>query len=219
MAEVIVALRVISSIISCIEMSVKVADRLDYYLSRTKSPPQIFITLHDTIPLLITTFEQIRDACDNGRLDEESQKRLAKTVDGCVRLTTLLENYLTECLPEPRDSFAQKTKKALKSIRSEKSIGEIQRTLETYKSTLTLYFTHLTAMGASEQNMTAMGSTEQNMPEVLAHGKFFEIPAMNVQYFVGRKHLLERLKGHLEYPEQEKDPFNNEVVILLGMGG
>ena len=39
MAEVIIALGVISSVISCIEMSIKVSDRLDYYLSRTKSPP------------------------------------------------------------------------------------------------------------------------------------------------------------------------------------
>ena len=40
MAEAIIVLGVISSVISCIEMSLKVSDRLDYYLSRTKSPPQ-----------------------------------------------------------------------------------------------------------------------------------------------------------------------------------
>ncbi|CAF9938023.1 MAG: hypothetical protein HETSPECPRED_000744 [Heterodermia speciosa] len=113
-------------------MSIKVSDRLDYYLSRTKSPPQIFLTLHDTIPLLIETFENIKGACEDGYLDQESQKRLSKTVDGCVRLTNLLEKYLDECLPAPDDTFSQKTKKAIKSIRSEKTIGEIQRTLETY---------------------------------------------------------------------------------------
>ena len=134
MAEVIIALGVISSVISCIEMGSKIANRLDYYLSRTKSPPQIFLTLHDTIPLLITTFEDIRDACDDGRLDVESQKRLSKTVEGCHRLVTILEDYLNECLPAEGDTFVQKTKKALKSIRSEKAIGEIQRTLETYVS-------------------------------------------------------------------------------------
>ncbi len=132
MAEVIIALGVISSVISCIEMGAKVADRLGYYLSRTKSPPQIFITLHDTIPLLITTFEEIRDACDDGRLDAKAQKRLTKTVEGCYRLVTILEEFLNECLPAEGDSFSQKTKKAIKSIRAEKTIGEIQRTLETY---------------------------------------------------------------------------------------
>lgn len=62
MAEVIIVLGVISSIISCIDMGSKVTDRLDYYLSRTKSPPRHFVTLHDTLPLLISTFEQVKDA-------------------------------------------------------------------------------------------------------------------------------------------------------------
>ncbi len=74
-------------------------------------------------------------------------------MDGCVRLTTLLEEYLNECLPAQGDSFAQKTKKAIRSIRTEKAIGEIQRTLETYKSTLTLYFSHLTVMATSDSSL------------------------------------------------------------------
>ena len=81
---------------------------------------------------MIETFENIKAACEAGYLDEESQKRLSKTVDGCVRLTAQLETFLDECLPSPDDTFTQKTKKAIKSIRSEKAIGEIQRTLETY---------------------------------------------------------------------------------------
>ena len=132
MAEVIIALGVISSVICCIDMGSKVADRLDYYLSRTKSPPQIFVTLYDTIPLLITTFEQVKDASDDGALDFESQRCLIKTVKGCRRLLTVLEDYLQKCLPAEEDSFAQKTMKAIKSIRSEKAIGDIQRNLEAY---------------------------------------------------------------------------------------
>lgn len=132
MAEAIIALGVISSIISCIDMGSKIAGRLEYYFSRTKSPPQIFVTLYDTLPLLITTFEQVKDACDDGALDLESQKRLTKTVEGCHRLVTVLEDYLQGCLPAEGDSFAQKTMKAIKSIRSEKAIGDIQRNLEAY---------------------------------------------------------------------------------------
>lgn len=132
MAEIIIGLSVISSVITCIEMGSKVADRLEYYLSTTKSPPQYFVTLHDTLPLLIATFEQVKDACDDGALDFESQKRLTKTVEGCRRLVTILENYLQECLPAEGDSFAQKARKVVKSIRSEKAIGDIQRNLEAY---------------------------------------------------------------------------------------
>lgn len=86
-AEAIIALGVISSIVSCIEMSFKVADRLEYYLSRTKQPPQIFRTLYDQLPLLIQTFEEIKTACEKEKISTEQQKSLLKTVQGCVRLT------------------------------------------------------------------------------------------------------------------------------------
>ena len=59
--EAIIALGVVST---CIDLSFKVADRLGYYLSRTKQPPQTFRTLHDQLPLLIQTFEEIKTACE-----------------------------------------------------------------------------------------------------------------------------------------------------------
>lgn len=102
-------------------MGSKIANRLQYYLSRTKPPPRIFVTMHDTIPLLVTTFEEVKDACNDGNLDSESQKRLTKNVEGCHRFVAALEDYLQECLPVEGCSFAQKKKKA---------ICEIQRNLE-----------------------------------------------------------------------------------------
>ena len=109
-------------------MGSKVVDQLDYYLSTQ----QTFLTLNDTLPLLIGTLEQVKDACVNGALDFESQDRLAKTVEGCRRLVTLLEDHLQDRLPIEGGSLARKTKKAIKSKCSENAIGEIQRNLEAY---------------------------------------------------------------------------------------
>ena len=200
-AEAIIAIGVISSIISCIEMTLKVADRLEYYLSRTKEPPQIFRTLYDQLPLLIQTFEEIKIACEKEKISTEQQKSLLKTVQGCVRLTTLLEAQLEECLPLPDDSLLIKGKKAIKSIKAERNIAEIQRILETYKSTLTLYFSHL----------TIMASSGQGLPAVTAGTKFYEVPAMRVNHFVGRKYLLDRIQGFFKE--------GASVVVLVGMGG
>ena len=199
--EAIIALGVVSSIITCIEMSYKVVDRLGYYLSRTKQPPQIFRTLHDQLPLLIQTFEEIKTACEKQKISVEQQKSLLKTVQGCVRLTNALEANLEECLPLPDDSFLIKGKKAIKSIKAEKNIAEFQRILETYKSTLTLYFSHL----------TVMASSDQSLPAVAAESKFYEIPAIRVNHFVGRKYLLDRI--HKFFKEGAL------VVVLIGMGG
>ncbi|KAL8910847.1 MAG: hypothetical protein Q9171_003885 [Xanthocarpia ochracea] len=170
MAEVIIALGVISSVICCIDMGSKVADRLEYYLSRTKSPPQIFVTLCDTIPLLTTTFVQVKDACDNGALDLESQKRLTKTVEGCRRLVTALEDHLQECLPAEGDSFAQKTMKAIKSIRSEKAIGDIQRNLEArQRATHSVFWVDATNSGTAYRSF-------ENIASKLAPGANYPTP-------------------------------------------
>jgi len=98
-----------------------------------------------------------------------------KTVHGCVRLIKLLEAQLEERLPILDGSSMVKGRKALKSIKTEKYTVEIQRILDTYKSTLTLYFSHLTAMAGSYQILSAAG----------ADSKFYEVPAMGVNHFIG----------------------------------
>ena len=63
----------------------KVADRLEYYLSRTKQPPQIFRMLYDQLPLLIQTFEEIKSACEKEKILAERLKSLLKTVQGLCK--------------------------------------------------------------------------------------------------------------------------------------
>ena len=48
-------------------------------------------------------------------------------------------------------------------------------------------------------------------------GQYFEVPAMNVQHFVGRKQLLERMNALFE--DIEKGEERTKVVVLRGMGG
>lgn len=205
MAELVVAIGLVSSIITCIEMSSKVAHRLEYYLARTKNPPHIFITLGDQLPLLIQTFQQIKSACDENKLDLDSQKALVRTVEGCVRLTTLLENYLNDCLPIENDSFAQKAKKVVKSIRSEKAIEDIQRTLEAYRSTLTLYFSHLSIMAPGDSVVDAK-----------VKPGYYEVPAMAVHHFVRRTYLLDAIGSHFR---DNRDPgTRSKICVLFGMG-
>lgn len=65
---------------------------------------------------------------------------------------------MEDCLPLPDDSFMVKGRKALKYIKAEKHIAEIQPTLDTYKSTSLLYFSRLTAMAGSDPSLTAAGA-------------------------------------------------------------
>ena len=108
---------------------------------------------------------------------------------------------MEDCLPLPDDPLLIKGRQDIKSIKAEKNIAEIQRILETYKSSLTLYFGHL----------TIMASSGQSLPAVTADSKFYEVPAMRVNHFVGRKYLLDRIQEFFEE--------GVSVVVLVGMGG
>ncbi len=63
-----------------------------------------------------------------------------------------------------------------------------------------------------------MAPSDQSSTEIPQNTNFFEVPAMNVQNFVGRESLLERMDGFFQDNEKRKDR-TGIVVILLGMGG
>ena len=86
----------------------------------------------------------------------------------------MLEAHLEECLPLPEDSFIVKGKKVLMRIKAGRNIREIQRTLDTHKSTLTLHLSHLTAMAGSDQTVITAGIDV----------KFYEVPAMGGNHFM-----------------------------------
>lgn len=56
-----------------------------------------------------------------------------------------------------------------------------------------------------------MASSGQSVPAVAAKSKFYEIPAIRVNHFVGRKYLLDRIHKFFEEGAL--------VVVLIGMGG
>ena len=130
MAEIIIDPGVISSVISSIELGFEIVNRLDSY--KKKSPPQVFVKLCDTIPLLISTFEQVKAACNNGGFSLKLQRRLTKTVEGCHRLITALEDNLQRILPGEVDWSAENAMKDVQNIRSVEAIEDIHRNLETY---------------------------------------------------------------------------------------
>lgn len=56
-----------------------------------------------------------------------------------------------------------------------------------------------------------MASSDQSLPAAATESKFYEVPAIRVNQFVGRKYLLDRI--HKFFREGAL------VVVLIGMGG
>ena len=62
-----------------------------------------------------------------------------------------------------------------------------------------------------------MAVPAQGQIEEPQQGRYFEVPAMNVQHFVGRRQLLEKINTLFE--DDEKLEEKTRVVVLRGMGG
>ena len=56
-----------------------------------------------------------------------------------------------------------------------------------------------------------MASSGQTLPAVATKSKFYEVPAMRVNRFVGRKYLLDRIQKFFKE--------GASVIVLVGMGG
>ncbi len=62
-----------------------------------------------------------------------------------------------------------------------------------------------------------MASPVTDQIEAPKQNTYFEVPAMNVQHFVGRQQLLERMDTLFEHDESAEA--RTKVVVLRGMGG
>jgi hypothetical protein len=79
------------------------------------------------------------------------------------------DGLIEKILPASTDSALRRTQKAIASFRKEKDVAVIQRTLETYKSTLTLYF--------SQRSRASIAIAAKEIA-------YYEIPSLQVSHFV-----------------------------------
>ena len=62
-----------------------------------------------------------------------------------------------------------------------------------------------------------MNSPDEDLSEAMPQGRYYEVPAMNVQHFIGRLQLLARMESTLAIGDDGND--RTKVLVLRGMGG
>ncbi|KAH0551387.1 hypothetical protein GP486_007398 [Trichoglossum hirsutum] len=202
MAEAITAAGLAASIVTFADVSTKALARLREFHSITQEVPSVIQDITTQLPVIVDIMTRIEKRCGGSSLTADEQHRLSHVVDGCFRQVTLLNGLIEKMLPNLTDSKWQRTRKAIASIRKEKVIAVIQRTLETYKSTLTLHF----SQGARASTFSAIRECA-----------YYEIPSLRVSQFVERVELLEKIKA--SFANTTTNTSYPRTVVLLGMGG
>ncbi|KAI9775123.1 MAG: hypothetical protein M1839_001434 [Geoglossum umbratile] len=201
MAEALAVVGLASSILTFVTAGTALIARLRDSAEEL-SGYAVFKEIAAQLPLMIEIVQRIDQERSDGSIDTDAQQSLMRVVYGCERQIYLLGRLMEELLPTSSDSRMMRARKAFGSIYKEKKVMEIQRALETYKTTLTLHFSQISGQ-------------KNGAPAIAEREVYCEIPSWQVSHFVGREELLGAIDDHMN-ASRNSGP---ATVVLFGMGG
>lgn len=190
-----------ANIAQFVALAIYVADRINEFQASTHDLPKTFREISHQLPLLVDMCEKLQKTGASGNVTG-----LSECIKGCIDQLGVLKSLVSKVLPNDHDSKMVRTWKAVGSVRIESKVIEAQRVLESYKTTLTLYFTQSTSMA---------GQTETEKSAVQRTCYFF--PASSSAKFVGRTEVL-RCVDEALLPAKPVAS-RPSVAVLLGLGG
>jgi hypothetical protein len=139
MAEALVVVSVVASIVQLVDFSTRVVSRLDEFYSITKEVPKSFRHVKTELPLLANTLGQLKGAIDTTSVADGSTKALVPVIAGCNEQIEQLDAILKKMLPETNDGLRRKGMKVVKSLHYDSKVENITKTLQSYVRVLTFY--------------------------------------------------------------------------------
>lgn len=124
MAEAITLIGLISSIASLVDISAKVASRLNDFHANKLQVPKTFRSLTDQLPLLTQTLNTIKDRAQDGSLGGQEVRSLRKVLENISGQLFDLQRRLEELVPGPNASKWERTYKSFKSVAKEDRLNE-----------------------------------------------------------------------------------------------
>lgn len=140
MAEALATVSVVSSIVQLVDFSTRVVCRLEDFHSSAGEIPKSFRHIKTELPLLQTTFQQIKETIDAGPVADGASKALLPVIAGCQEQIAQLDAILAKVLPEINDSWRKRGKKVILSLHQDSKVESITNILRNYIGILTFYY-------------------------------------------------------------------------------
>lgn len=132
------AFGLVANILSLIEFSFDVFDRVQEYGTETLDVPEALEHIQVRLPVLRNVLITVQEGIKDGSIDERSRSALWPLMRRCEKEIAQLNKIIDQCLPKPGASRAKRTGKALMSFRFDGRIDKIDGHIERYISALTL---------------------------------------------------------------------------------
>jgi hypothetical protein len=139
MAEALAVVGVVASIVQLIDFGSKVLLRLNEFQSNAREAPQTFQHIKAELPVLLDTLEQTKTAIETASIRDETKKALLPAIDGCRAQIESLDILIMKVLPLAGDSWRERSRKVISSLRQDAKVGKIRSNLQGYIQTLTYY--------------------------------------------------------------------------------
>lgn len=198
MAE-IAAIGLIASIITLVDASKSIADRVLEFQSSTTETPKAFRSVALQLPILKDAILRIKNRYHEDVLNGSSNEALLDLVDDCQIQIRQLDGLINELQPVSTDSKWRRARKAITSFRKERNLLQMHRTLMEHTKALAFNFNELSSVLPTRED------------------PHFLVPTLRVSQFVERGRLLKELDESFTTTPTSVTPL--KVVILHGMGG
>ena len=139
MAEALAVVGVVASIVQLIDFGSKVLLRLNEFQSNAREIPKTFQHVKAELPVLLDTLEQTKTAIETGSIRDETKKALLPAIDGCRTQIESLDILIMKVLPLAGDSWRERSRKVISSLRQDAKVRKIRSDLQGYIQTLTYY--------------------------------------------------------------------------------
>lgn len=180
MTEAFAIVGLASSIITFVDAAQKVISRLKDYWESGRELPKAYANVKNQLAFMVPEVEEMKNEYHRGLIPVDKAVGLHDAIEACNRRTARLNAILDDVLPARNDSKIQRGRKALRSLRREKEVVEIQSSIESSKSTFTLYYVrHPVCLPIR--------------PKTSWLERCCDIPATSVLHFVGREDVLQQV--------------------------
>jgi hypothetical protein len=139
MAEALVVVGTVASIVQLVDFGSKVLLRLNEFQSSIGEIPKTFQHIKAELPVLLDTLQKTKTAIETGSVRDETKKALLPAIDGCRTQIEALDILIKKVLPLSHDSWRERSRKAVSSLRQDGKVKKIRTDLQGYIQTLTYY--------------------------------------------------------------------------------
>jgi hypothetical protein len=139
MAEALVVVGTVANIVQLVDFGSKVLLRLNEFQSSIGEIPKSFQHIKAELPVLLDTLEKTKTAIETGSVQDETKKALLPAIDGCRTQIEVLDILIRKVLPLSHDSWRERSRKAVSSLRQDGKVKKIRTDLQGYIQTLTYY--------------------------------------------------------------------------------